>query len=177
MICKMQACNLTTSMRCQYWQRLNLNCIFGLSIYRIISIFIDNKQKHYSRSVISSVILCFTSRRQSMAGMDSPGLVTHWLSLLKTTMVSSSIAQLLSVHQPANIHRVLISIFQQLIENLQNIFQARCWMMISVGLILSLLVHNNFCHVALTFPPARNLNLDFLDNVRYVHSLLCVDDW
>ena len=50
-------------------------------------------------------------------------------------------------------------------------------MMISVGLILSLLVHNNFCHVALTFPPARNLNLDFLDNVRCVHSLLCVDDW
>ena len=61
-----------------------------------------------------------------MAGMDSPGLVTHWLSLLKTTMVSSSIAQLLSVHQPANIHRVLILIFQQLIQNLQIIFQARC---------------------------------------------------
>ena len=42
-------------------------------------------------------------------------------------------------------------------------------MMISVGLILSILVHNNYCHVALTFPPARNLNLDFLDNVRFVH--------
>ena len=177
MICKMQACNLTTSMRCQYWQRLNLNCIFGLSIYRIKYVWIINKNIIVGLgSVISSVILCFTSRRHSMAGMDSPGLVTHWLSLLKTTMVSSSIAQLLSVHQPANIHRVLISMFQQLIENLQNIFQARCWMMISVGLILSLLVHNNFCHVALTFPPARNLNLDFLDNVRYAHSFLCVDD-
>ena len=45
--------------------------------------------------------------------------------------------------------------------------QARCWIMISVALILSLFVHNNICHVALTFPPSRNLNLDFLDNVRY----------
>ena len=37
--------------------------------------------------------------------------------------------------------------------------------------ISSLSISVTNCHVALTFPPARNLNLDFLDNIRYTDKV------